>query len=63
MCAQDLKATADEKRQEKEVEEMRGPQPQWIIKSHHQCRAEHTSPFSVAISFLFVSKKRSQNGS
>ena len=35
MCAQDLKAAADEKRQEKEVEEMRGPQPQWIIKSHH----------------------------
>jgi hypothetical protein len=35
MCAQDLETTSNEKRQEKKVEEVRRPQPQWIIKKHH----------------------------
>jgi hypothetical protein len=26
---------ANEKRQEKKIEEVRRPQPQWIIKKHH----------------------------
>jgi hypothetical protein len=35
MCAQYLETTPNEKRQEKEIEEVRRPQPQWIIKPHH----------------------------
>ena len=34
MCAQDLQTAPDQKREEKKVEEMRRPQPQWIIKKH-----------------------------
>jgi hypothetical protein len=34
MCAQDLETTADEKREEEKIEEMRRPEPQWIIKKH-----------------------------
>jgi hypothetical protein len=35
MCAQDLETTADKKRQQKKIEEVCRPQPQWIIKLHH----------------------------
>jgi predicted ATP-grasp superfamily ATP-dependent carboligase len=34
MCTQDLETTADEKLEEKKIEEVRRPQPQWIIKRH-----------------------------
>ena len=35
MSAQDLKAAANEKREEKKVEEVRRPQPQRIVKKQH----------------------------
>jgi hypothetical protein len=34
MCTQDLETTADEEREEKKIEEVRSPQPPWIIKRH-----------------------------
>jgi hypothetical protein len=34
MCAQYLQTAPDQKREKKKVEEMRRPQPQWIIKKH-----------------------------
>jgi hypothetical protein len=34
MCAQDLETAPNEKRQEKKIEEVCRPQPQWIIKRH-----------------------------
>ena len=34
MCAQYLQPAPDQKREKKKVEEMRRPQPQWIIKKH-----------------------------
>jgi len=34
MCAQYLQTAPDQKREKKKVEEMRRPQPQWIIKNH-----------------------------
>jgi hypothetical protein len=34
MCAQYLQTAPDQEREKKKVEEMRRPQPQWIIKKH-----------------------------
>jgi hypothetical protein len=34
MRAQDLKTAPNEERQKKKIEEVRRPQPQWIIKTH-----------------------------